>query len=465
MFIRIKITLMKINHLHYTLGFILLLLFQSGMPLFAQQDSISNDSQNALKSSGQAVNSLVQEEEVKTNGFTKNWFIGIKGGATFFLSPLKTNPWSWGASASLGKQLSSKTAIRLDYLYGNLTSEGEYVRLLEDGSYYKNQLYTNVDFMEIALVLKLNMNDFFYSKSPKYLREFYLFGGGAYTLFRTKITDDNGDFVSGRGYSEEGEQETMEGVVAVPIGLGITYKLGKKDIINFNAEFGYRFVQSDKLNGGISDKASHYTFSSLGLIFNLGKSSNSPQKITSDRIKEELDQELTAKLYAEVDKKIKAEVKPVKEELVRQSLSVAVNQEQIQILQEEMDARTNALQKQMAAVEANSGSTSGIDMTSVYFAFNSTYITPTMEREIAVIAKVLKKNKDLKCIIIGNSSNLGSPEYNLQLSQKRAEAVMGLLIEEFKISEDRLTMENKGLEDPLAENLKKLNRRVDLMIE
>lgn len=454
---------MKINHLQYIIVLVVLFIFQSGMPLFAQQDSTNNEIPEATKSSN--LIGQVQEEEVKSNGFTKNWFVGVKGGATFFLSPLKSNPWSWGAAASLGKQLSSKTAVRLDYLYGNLKSDGEFVNLLEDGSYYKNQLSANVDFMEIALVLKLNMNDFFYSKSPKYLREFYLFGGGAYTLFRTKITDENGDFVSGTGYSEEGNEEAMEGVMAVPLGLGLTYKLGKKDIINLNAEFGYRFVQSEKLNGGIANEASQYTFSSLGLIFNLGQPTSSPQKITSDRIKEELDEEMTAKLYAEVDRKIKTEVKPVKEQLSRQNLSVAVNQEQIQILQEEMDARTNALQEQMVEVATNSGSGVGIDMTSVYFAFNSTYLTPAMEREIAVMAKVLKKDKDLKCIIIGHSSNVGSPEYNLQLSQKRAEAVMNLLIEEFRISADRLTLENKGLDDPLAENLKKLNRRVDIIIK
>lgn len=463
--IRINISLMKIKLLPYILSFGLLLFFQAHTSLFAQQDSILNKNQEEEISPQQKVTATVVKEEPKPKGFTKNWFIGVKGGATFFISPLKNNPWSWGGAASLGKQLNSKTALRFDYLYGNLKSDGEFVRQMDDGSYYKNQLYSNVDFMEFALVLKLNLNDFFYSKSPKNLREFYFFGGGAYTMFRTKITDDNGDFVTGTGYSDTGDEESMEGIVAVPLGLGVTYKLGSKDIVNLNAEFGYRFVQSDELNGGLDDKASQYTFTSLGLLFNLGKPTISPQKITADRIKEELDKEMTEKLYAEADRKVKEETKPIKEDLVRQSLALAVNQEQIQILQEEMDARTNALQEQIAEGNVGNTSISGIDMTSVYFAFNSTYITPAMEREIAVIAKVLKKNKALKCTIIGNSSNIGSPEYNMQLSQKRAEAVMNLFMDEFKIAEDRLTLVNKGLEDPLAENLKKLNRRVDLIIE
>lgn len=414
------------------------------------------------------------------NGIMKNWFFGIKGGATFFLSPLKENPFSWGAGATLGKQLNSKVAVRVDYLYGNLKSDGQFVKENPDGSFYSNYLYANVDFMEIALIMKMNMNDFLYSKSPKHLREIYVFGGGAYTMFRTKITDTDGNFVTGKGYSLTGDQEAMAAGMAVPLGIGVTYKLGKKDIVNLNAEFGYRFTQTKELDGGLTENVSHYTFSSLGLLFNLGRPGLTPQKITADAVREDLESGLDSKITKGVNDKVGAELNPIKEDLAKQSVAVASNQEQLDILQEEMEARTNAIKEQLntamgyssdnennteGVVRNTIGGVGGIDMSSVYFAFNSTYITPAMQREIAVIAKVLKKNKKLRCEIVGNSSNVGSPEYNMQLSQKRAEAVMSLLAEEFRIAEDRLTITNNGLDDPLAENLKKINRRVDLIIK
>jgi len=406
------------------------------------------------------------------NGFLKNWFFGVRGGATFFLSPLKNNPFSWGAGASLGKQLNSKVALRADYIYGNLKSDGLFVKENPDGSYYSNELSANVDMMEIALVMKLNLNDFFYSKSPKYLRELYVFGGAAYTMFRTKITDKEGKFLTGVGYSNTGDQEAMAGTMAVPLGVGVTYKLGKSDIVNLNAEFGYRFVQSDELDGGITDNASHYTFSSLGLLFNLGKPGLTPQKVTSDAVKESLEKSLGDKIENDVNTLVAKEIKPVKEDLAKQTVVVVSNQEQLEILQEELEARTNAIKEQLGAGTSGgvggasgSGGAGGLDMSSVYFAFNSTYITPAMQREIAVIAKVLKKNKKLKCDIIGNSSKVGSPEYNMQLSQKRAEAVMSLLVDEFRISADRLTLINKGLDDLLAENIQRINRRVDMVIK
>lgn len=416
----------------------------------------------------------VVQDDANPNGFTKNWYVGVKGGATFFLSPLKDNPFSWGAGVSLGKQLNSKVGLRADYIYGNMKADGSFVKKLEDGSYYKNDLAANVDFMEVSLLLKLSLNDFFYSKSPKYLRELYLLGGGAYTMYRTEITDSNGAFVTGTGYSLSGEQEAMEAFIAVPLGIGVTYKLGSKDIVNLNAEFGYRFTSSPELGGSLTENASDYTFSSLGLLFNLGQPGLTPQKITADMVREDVEKEVSEKFGKQIDAKIEAKTKPIKDDLAKQSVAVVNNQEQLNILQEELEARTNAIKEQLAgevSEDANgnmvvrSGSGSGIDMTSIYFAFNSTYITPAMEREIAVIGKMLRKNKKLSCDVVGNASNIGSPQYNMQLSQKRAEAVMNMLIDEFKIDAERLTLSNNGLDEPLAENIKRINRRVDLIIK
>jgi outer membrane protein OmpA-like peptidoglycan-associated protein len=200
----------------------------------------------------------------------------------------------------------------------------------------------------------------------------------------------------------------------------------------------------------------------MGLMANLGQPTLTPQKITADMIKEDLEGVVISELDKEV-KKMENTTKPMKEEMARQSAQLAENQQQLEILQDEMDARTEAISVQMT--ESKGSEVGGIDLNSVYFAFNSTYITPAMEREIALIAKVLKKNKDLTCEIVGNASNVGSPEYNMQLSQKRAEGVYNLLIDEFKIDATRLSISNRGQDDPLAETLNRINRRVDLILK
>lgn len=468
---------MKNRSIRYILRAMIAFVFIFSGSVIAQEQSKEKEEKTEKKEEApkKKIEAGVVKDEVNPNGFLKNWYVGVKGGATFFLSPLKENPFSWGAGVSLGKQLNSKVGLRADYIYGNMKSDGNFVRKNEDGSYYKNDLSANVDFMEISLLLKLSLNDFFYSKSPKYLRELYLVGGGAYTMYRTEITNTEGAFVTGTGYSVAGEQEAMEALIAVPLGIGVTYKLGSKDIVNLNAEFGYRFTSSPDLGANLTEKASNYTFSSLGLLFNLGQPGLTPQKVTADMVREDVEKEVSEKFGKQIDAKIKAETNPLKEDLAKQSVVVANNQEQLNILQEEMEARTNAIKEQLSGevvedangnmVVRSSGSGSGIDMSSVYFAFNSTYITPAMEREIAVIGKMLKKNKRLMCEVVGNASNVGSPEYNKQLSQKRAEAVMNMLIDEFKIDAERLTLSNNGLDEPLAENIKRINRRVDLIIK
>lgn len=469
---------MKNRPIQYFLTATLALVFVFSSSVNAQEQTDKKEEKTEKKEEApkKKIQAGVIKDDPNANGFLKNWYVGVKGGATFFLSPLKDNAFSWGAGVSLGKQLNSKVGFRVDYIYGNMKSDGEFVKLNEDGSYYKNNLSANVDFMEISLLLKLSLNDFFYSKSPKYLRELYLIGGGAYTMYRTEITDSNGNFLTGTGYSIAGEQEAMEALIAVPLGIGVTYKLGAKDIVNLNAEFGYRFTSSPDLGGNLTDDASNYTFSSLGLLFNLGQPGLTPQKITSDLVREDVKKEVSEKLGKQLDSKIDAETKLIKDDLAKQSITVASNQEQLNILQEEMETRTNAIKEQLTGevtedangnivVRSGSGSGSGIDMSSIYFAFNSTYITPAMEREIAVIGKMLRKNKKLKCDVVGNASNVGSPEYNMQLSQKRAEAVMNMLIDEFKIDAERLTLSNNGLDEPLAENIKRINRRVDLVIK
>jgi OOP family OmpA-OmpF porin len=64
---------------------------------------------------------------------------------------------------------------------------------------------------------------------------------------------------------------------------------------------------------------------------------------------------------------------------------------------------------------------------------------------------------------------VGGNDYNLRLSQRRAEAVKQALISEYAISADRMTPEGFGASQPKATNEtiegRALNRRVELVRE
>ena len=82
------------------------------------------------------------------------------------------------------------------------------------------------------------------------------------------------------------------------------------------------------------------------------------------------------------------------------------------------------------------------------------------------VAKLLKLRPALKVYVVGHTDNTGSLEYNISLSERRAEAVMEALISDYGISRSRLAFKGVGPLVPVFTNNKDAgrakNRRVDL---
>ena len=78
---------------------------------------------------------------------------------------------------------------------------------------------------------------------------------------------------------------------------------------------------------------------------------------------------------------------------------------------------------------------------------------------------ILKKNPNLKVEIDGHADSTGAPEYNMTLSEKRAQAVKDFFISR-GINAERLTTKGFGITKPVASNKTKegraKNRRVEL---
>lgn len=100
---------------------------------------------------------------------------------------------------------------------------------------------------------------------------------------------------------------------------------------------------------------------------------------------------------------------------------------------------------------------------SIFFNFNSATITAANYERLAVIAKVMKANPDMKFTVVGHADKRGSEEYNKNLSMRRAQAVVKALNQSFGIDEGRFTTQAEGETDPLAESRNDVNRRADLM--
>lgn len=101
----------------------------------------------------------------------------------------------------------------------------------------------------------------------------------------------------------------------------------------------------------------------------------------------------------------------------------------------------------------------------VYFEIDQADLSEDALKQLKTIAKYMKSNKDLKLELAGHTDDTGSHAYNLQLSEKRAEAVYTYLVSN-GISPDRLALRAFGNKMPFATNDdekegRELNRRVE----
>jgi outer membrane protein OmpA-like peptidoglycan-associated protein len=84
-------------------------------------------------------------------------------------------------------------------------------------------------------------------------------------------------------------------------------------------------------------------------------------------------------------------------------------------------------------------------MATVRFALNSAEITQQEQVNVYNVAQWMEQNPNQNVVILGYADrNTGSSNYNLALSQRRAQNVMQMLVEEYGVDSTRLTIKAEG---------------------
>ena len=78
---------------------------------------------------------------------------------------------------------------------------------------------------------------------------------------------------------------------------------------------------------------------------------------------------------------------------------------------------------------------------------NLNYTVVSLFHEACLIKNYLKDNPDAKITVNGYASPEGTEEYNLQLSQRRADAVKNILVDKYGIAADRINAIGHGVGD------------------
>ena len=131
-----------------------------------------------------------------------------------------------------------------------------------------------------------------------------------------------------------------------------------------------------------------------------------------------------------------------------------------------------AMETKMAFVNAGEmkgaiGESGKVVLYGIFFDTDKDVVKPESKPTLDEISKLMKSNPSLKVHVVGHSDNQGKPDYNLDLSRRRAASVVRELTSKYAIAADRLDSFGCGLYSPLAANTtedgRAKNRRVELV--
>jgi outer membrane protein OmpA-like peptidoglycan-associated protein len=111
-----------------------------------------------------------------------------------------------------------------------------------------------------------------------------------------------------------------------------------------------------------------------------------------------------------------------------------------------------------------------IDIEAIEFKLDSTELAnPQSQEQIRLLAEALNDARLIQAVVslVGHASADGNPDHNMDLSQRRAEAIRTILIRDYRIPQNRLAARGKGANELLPDLPpdSPKNRRVEVIRE
>ena len=120
-----------------------------------------------------------------------------------------------------------------------------------------------------------------------------------------------------------------------------------------------------------------------------------------------------------------------------------------------------------AALASDIGKTGHSAVYGIYFDTGKADVKPESDDALKEIAKLLSQNAQLKLLVVGHTDSVGALASNMDLSKRRADAVVQVLTAKYGVAAARLTGQGAGPLAPVASNKSEegraKNRRVELV--
>lgn len=140
-----------------------------------------------------------------------------------------------------------------------------------------------------------------------------------------------------------------------------------------------------------------------------------------------------------------------------------------QLAQQQAEARQREMEAELARLAQTKRESRGLVVTlpGIFFDTGKSALKPGAKSTLTKIAAQLKGSENLKIAVEGHTDSVGTEAKNMELSERRAQAVRDFLVSS-GIPADRITAAGKGEGDPVATNKtaagRQQNRRVELII-
>ena len=342
-----------------------------------------------------------QTAVVESGGFWDNWSIGIQGGGTMKMSGtgfFKSARPAFGLT--IGKQWTPILGIDVQGMgYVNTTNSS-----------------TMVDASDVSLIGRMNLMNLFagYEGMPRPFEIETVTGLGWLHHYMNGVGDT--DDLSAR------------------VGLNFNFNLGEdaawtiglKPAVVFNLTGDY---PSKKM--ALNRKHANMEIL-LGLTYHFADGDGNRHFAMVNTVD-------TMALAA-----MNVEINDLREVLAAKDIELVGLADELLVVQNQLNEARN---KQVEA----SGKTIHILESVVAFPFNQSDVQSSQMASLEHVANYLKKNPDANITVNGYASPEGTEEYNLQLSQRRADAVKNLLVSKYGIEADRINAIGHGVGDIFSE--------------
>jgi outer membrane protein OmpA-like peptidoglycan-associated protein len=120
-----------------------------------------------------------------------------------------------------------------------------------------------------------------------------------------------------------------------------------------------------------------------------------------------------------------------------------------------------------ATLKSEIGKSGHVALYGIHFDTGKAEVKPDSAATMQEIVKMLKLDPNLKLYVVGHTDNVGGLAANVDLSKRRATAVVQALVSQYGVSAARLDAFGAGPYAPVASNdteaSRALNRRVELV--